>query len=64
MLLYHFSFSYILKQLPYSFTLGEASIIAQGFVLFVCNAYFRFVDYANHLPKGNMAQMTTILQVK
>lgn len=62
-IVYNGLFFYVLKRLPKSFTYGEASIILQGFTLFLLNAFIRFIEINDYKPITNMERMSTILQV-
>lgn len=41
--MYHALFSFVLRKMPKSFTYGEASIVVQGFVIFLINLYFKLL---------------------
>lgn len=41
MIIYRLSYVWLLKSLPFSFTFGEASIVAQGLVTFLYNCYLK-----------------------
>lgn len=43
MLIYHALFSFVIRRMPKCFTYGEASIVVQGFVLFLVNLYFKLI---------------------
>lgn len=62
-IVYNGLFFYVLKRLPKSFTYGEASIILQGFTLFLLNGFIRFVRISDYQPVTNIDRMSTILQV-
>lgn len=47
--------------MPNSFTYGEASIVVQGFVIFLANLYFKLID--NHVHISEMEQLSAVLQV-
>ena len=40
-IIYRFIFIHAMKALPFSFTIGEASIVTQGFVVFLYNCYLK-----------------------
>lgn len=42
--IYHGLFLFILRKMPKSFSYGEASIVLQGFVIFLTNLYFKLID--------------------
>lgn len=44
MVIYRGLFIFALQKMPKSFTHGEASIVLQGFVIFLTNLYFKLVN--------------------
>lgn len=42
---YQALFLFALKRMPKSFTYGEAAIVAQGFMIFLTNLYFKLTNY-------------------
>lgn len=40
---YHTLFLFVLRRLPKSFSYGEASIVVQGFVIFLANLYLKLI---------------------
>lgn len=54
---------FVLRSFPRSFTLGEASIICQGFVLLMLNNVLLLIDYTKHRPSSDLQQMTAIVEV-
>lgn len=40
---YHALFLFILRRMPKCFTYGEASVVVQGFVIFLANLYFKLI---------------------
>lgn len=46
MITYQALFLFILRRMPKSFTYGEASIVTQGFVIFLTNLYFKLITIA------------------
>lgn len=52
-----------LRSLSGNFTLGEASIVCQGFSLFVLNTFLLLIDYAQHPPSTSLQQCTVIVQL-
>lgn len=54
---------YVLKHLPRSFTYGEATIVVQGFVLFLVNVLMKLIFIVDYEPLSNVSQISTILQV-
>lgn len=58
---YRFAYLRIMKSLPLSFTLGEASIVTQGLVVFFFNCYLKLplLDQPGHVNE----QLTIILQI-
>lgn len=63
LLLYSWLYVYILKNLPQSFTFGEASVVSQGFVLFLLNVGLRFFEFSTYNADQEMVDMSLILQV-
>lgn len=63
-LFYGWLYVYLLKVLPRSFTLGEASVVTQGFVLFLLNIGVRLIGFSNFVPKHGIDDISLILQVK
>lgn len=63
--LYGQVYNYILKNIPNSFTMGEASVVCQGFVAFLYNAFFQIPNSFNseELKYSANVQMQLILQV-
>lgn len=61
MLIYRFSFLYTMKSLPFSFTLGEASIVTQGLIIFLYNCYLKlpFIEESKSLTED----LNIILQI-
>lgn len=66
MQLYDILYCYILKCLPKSFTFGEAAIITQGIIIFVCSVIVKFSKEfpMNSYSTTHLQQIETILQVK
>lgn len=60
---YEWLFRRILRSLPKSFTIGEASIVTQGLVLMLVNTFVMLIDYSHHIPTTDMQQMSAIIQV-
>lgn len=60
MCIYRLSYIWILKSLPFSFTLGEASIVAQGIVVFLYNCYLK-LPYLGQ-PVSNNQDINLVLQ--
>lgn len=60
-LIYRFAFLYTMKSLPFSFTLGEASIVAQGTTIFLYNCFLRlpFIEESKSLGED----LSLILQI-
>lgn len=60
-LIYRFAFFYTMKSLPFSFTLGEASIVAQGTIIFLYNCFLRlpFIEESKSLSED----LNLILQI-
>lgn len=63
MLGYEAVFFYTLRCLPHSFTLGEASVVVQGFILFMYNTMLFLFGYATHLPSNELQQVSVVVQV-
>lgn len=63
LLFYGWLYVYLLRVLPQSFTFGEASVVAQGFVLFLLNVGLRLFDFATYNTKHDIDDITFILQV-
>lgn len=64
MFLFNALYIYVLHQLPKSFTLGELTIIAQGYVLFWYNFIIRIPVYlTDQKPIEESAKMSAIMQV-
>ena len=61
LLLYRFSYLQVMKSLPMSFTLGEASIVTQAFIVFIFNCYLKLqsIDKA----KSTSEELTNVLQI-
>lgn len=65
-LFYDFLYSYVLKRLPKSFTLGEGAIVMQGITLFVFNAFLQLPSYYmknGSIPTNELGTMKYILQI-
>lgn len=60
---YQWIFGRILRSLPKSFTLGEASIVTQGLVLMLVNVLMLLIDYSHHIPETDMQKMSAVIQV-
>ncbi|CRK97670.1 CLUMA_CG011050, isoform D [Clunio marinus] len=45
---YHFIYIFLMKSLPFSFTLGEAAVVAQGISLFLYNFYLKIPTLREH----------------
>jgi dolichol kinase len=60
-LTYRFTFFYAMKSLPFSFTLGEASIVTQGFIVFIYNCFLKlpFIEDSKTLGED----LNIILQI-
>lgn len=41
---YYALFLFVLRRMPKCFSYGEASVVVQGFVIFLANLYFKLVD--------------------
>lgn len=63
LLFYGWFYVYMLKTLPHCFTFGEASIVAQGFVLFLLNAGLRVFEFATYNEEHDIDDVSLILQV-
>ncbi|XP_055308578.1 dolichol kinase isoform X2 [Sitodiplosis mosellana] len=59
---YHTLFNFVLREMPNSFTYGEAAIIAQGLVVFLMNFYIKLNQKTNE-HTSEMKQLTIILQI-
>lgn len=59
--LYSLLYYKALKALPKSFTFGEASVIVQGFTLFLLNACLQIPSNVQTPPAGDMAEMNAIM---
>lgn len=60
-LIYNFIYIYVLKTLPRSFTLGEASVVVQGFILFLYNCFLQ-LPFMNN-SETTEKDLNTVLQV-
>lgn len=60
---YEAVFFYTLRSLPHSFTLGEASVVVQGFILLMYNAILFLFGYATHLPSDELQQVSVVVEV-
>lgn len=58
---YRFIYLLVMKSLPFSFSLGEASIVAQGLVIFLYSCYLK-IPMLSHV-KSNHESMNVVLQV-
>ena len=60
-LIYNIIFIYVLKVLPKSFTLGEGSVVVQGFILFMYNCFLQlpFMNSSETIERD----LKTVLQV-
>ncbi|KAJ6634691.1 Dolichol kinase, partial [Pseudolycoriella hygida] len=63
LLLYGWFYVYILEKLPHCFTFGEASIVAQGFVIFLLNAVLRLIEFTTYNAEHDIDEISLILQV-
>lgn len=63
LLFYGWLYLHILKNLPLSFTFGEASVVAQGFVLFLLNAGLRLFQFATYSDELDIEEVSLTLQV-
>lgn len=61
MLGYETVFFYTLKSLPNSFTLGEASVVVQGFILLMFNTILFLFGYAT--PNNELQEVSVVVQV-
>lgn len=61
LIVYRFTFLFLLKSFPLSFTLGEASIVAQGLVVFLYSCFLKFplLDEA----KSSLESINIVLHV-
>lgn len=64
LLFYGWLYVYTLKILPQCFTFGEASIVVQGFILFLVNAALRFFAFSTYNEDHNIDDISLILQVR
>uniref|UniRef100_A0A1L8DYD5 dolichol kinase n=2 Tax=Nyssomyia neivai TaxID=330878 RepID=A0A1L8DYD5_9DIPT len=62
-LLFNFIFLFLLRHLPRSFTLGEATIVSQGLVVFLFGGSFEVFLALNVPPEVEIDQMTAIICV-
>lgn len=60
---YELIFFYVLRALPKSFTIGEASILVQGFILLMFNAVYLLVNYTDIRPSTDQELLSAILLV-
>ncbi|CAD7087707.1 unnamed protein product [Hermetia illucens] len=60
-LTYNYVYFKLLKTLPRSFTYGEASVAAQGLILFLMNGFLRIPHFVNNPPMTYMGQMNAIM---
>lgn len=60
---YNGVYFYVLKHLPKSFTFGEASIVVQGFTIFLLNVFIKLVSIMDYEPINDIERMSTILEV-
>jgi dolichol kinase len=58
MTIYRFVYIHILQSLPFSFTLGEASIVSQAFIIFAYNCFLKLP-----FPCQSKDEMNVMLQV-
>ncbi|XP_037050266.1 dolichol kinase [Bradysia coprophila] len=63
LLLYGSLYVHMLKVLPQSFTFGEASVVGQGFVLFLLNVGLRLSGHSTYSAKHDIDDVTLILQI-
>lgn len=57
-------YSFLLTNLPQSFTLGEAGLISQGFAIFIYSIGHNILHFSSkNVPKSNMQISTLIIQV-
>uniref|UniRef100_A0A7G3AIU1 dolichol kinase n=2 Tax=Lutzomyia longipalpis TaxID=7200 RepID=A0A7G3AIU1_LUTLO len=62
-LIFNFIFLFLLRHLPRSFTLGEATIVAQGLVVFLFGASVKVFIAFDEPPEVKIEEMTAILSV-
>lgn len=60
-LIFNFVYIYVLKTLPRSFTLGEAAVVVQGFILFLYNCFLQ-LPFINN-SETTERDLNTVLQV-
>lgn len=63
LLLYSWLYAHMLKVLPQSFTFGEASVVGQGFVIFLLNAGLRLAGRSTYIAEHDIDDTTLMLQV-
>lgn len=63
LLIYGWLYAHMLKALPQSFTFGEASVVGQGFVLFLLNAALRLSGHSTYNAEHDIDDTTLILQI-
>lgn len=61
MLIYRFAYNFVLRSLPFSFTLGEAAIVTQGFIVFLYNCYLKLPVLDQ--PKSTGEELNILLQI-
>ncbi|GAB0091050.1 Dolichol kinase [Sergentomyia squamirostris] len=58
---FNFCFIFLLKRLPRSFSLGEASLVAQGITIFIFGATVMIVTALLQRPESKIDELTVIL---
>lgn len=61
--LYRTLYGFVLRSLPYSFTLGEADIVSQAVTLFLYSTTFNIYNVIHNVPWGVSQVSTVLIQV-